>query len=76
MRGVYIMGDSSTGVFRGLQRDGTNWAIMPLLTTGPGIVSFGEDEAGNLYAVNPLFQGKRSLSGRRYRRGYWAPTFY
>jgi hypothetical protein len=56
MYGFYFMGDSSTGEIRGLQRNGTNWVIEPLLSTTAAIGSFGEDESGELYLAD-LYSG-------------------
>jgi len=54
MQGLYFFGDSCGGQIWGLQPDGTGWQSSPLLDTMLGITSFGEDEAGNLYAADGI----------------------
>ena len=52
IQGVYIYADFCSGKFWGLQRVGADWQNALLLTGPPSISSFGEDEAGNLYAAD------------------------
>ncbi|NJD62209.1 MAG: PQQ-dependent sugar dehydrogenase, partial [Deltaproteobacteria bacterium] len=52
LAGFYIYADFCSGRFWGLKRDGTAWQNTLLLTEPHSISSFGEDEAGNLYAAD------------------------
>jgi glucose/arabinose dehydrogenase len=52
IQGVYLYADFCSGKFWGLQRDGSVWLNTLLLTEPHSIASFGEDEAGNLYAAD------------------------
>ncbi|HSL92754.1 MAG TPA: PQQ-dependent sugar dehydrogenase [Candidatus Limnocylindrales bacterium] len=52
MQGVYLYADFCSGRFWGLKRDGSVWQNTLLLTEPHSIASFGEDEAGNLYAAD------------------------
>jgi glucose/arabinose dehydrogenase len=49
--GVYLYGDFCTGRIWGLRRQDGSWATQELLTTGFSLSSFGEDRAGELYAL-------------------------
>jgi len=51
MQGIYFYGDICSGNIRGLQRLNGTW-FSTLLSTAFGISSFGEDQAGNLYAAD------------------------
>jgi len=49
---VYVFGDTCTGKLRALQQVGGKAVRRrPLNLTVPGISSFGQDRAGELYAV-------------------------
>jgi hypothetical protein len=50
--GMYVYGDFCSGRIWGLQRTGGGWSNILLADTGYTISSFGEDEAGNLYAAD------------------------
>jgi glucose/arabinose dehydrogenase len=52
MQGVYFYADYCSGRLWGLRRNGGTWENQLLLEAPVSITSFGEDEAGNLYAVN------------------------
>ncbi len=52
LQGIYLYGDFCTGQIFGLTRDGSAWENALLLDAPFSISSFGEDEAGNLYATN------------------------
>ena len=55
--GTYIFGDYTSGmIFRADRSAGGAWSAEELLSTDLGIVSFGEDEAGELYVVD-VFDG-------------------
>jgi glucose/arabinose dehydrogenase len=56
IQGVYLYADLCSGQFWGLKRDGSVWQNTLLLTEPHSISSFGEDEAGNLYAAD-IFTG-------------------
>jgi uncharacterized repeat protein (TIGR03806 family) len=58
-RGAYFYGDYVTGNVWALTHDGTQTTSNELVARVPALSSFGEDEAGELYAVN--------LDGRLYR---------
>ena len=54
MQGIYFLADAVTGEVWGLKWDGVawqsqHWADFP---TGYGLVSFGEDESGEIYAAD------------------------
>jgi glucose/arabinose dehydrogenase len=49
MQGIYFYGDYCTGRIWGLQFSGGSWQSLQLLDTSANIVSFGEDQDGNLY---------------------------
>ncbi len=52
MQGIYFYGDICSGNIRGLQRLNGTW-FSNLLKTAPfGISTFGEDQAGSLYAAD------------------------
>ena len=50
IQGLYLYADFCSGRFWGLGRDGGSWQNTLLLAEPHAISSFGEDEAGNLYA--------------------------
>jgi len=52
LRGVYFYGDFCSGRIWGLRREGASWRNRVLLETDLSIVSFGEDEAGEVYVVD------------------------
>jgi glucose/arabinose dehydrogenase len=52
MQGTYIYADFCSGRFWGLARAGSAWQKTLLLQESHSISSFGEDEAGNLYATD------------------------
>ncbi len=49
MQGIYFASDYCSGRIFGVQNVGGVWVQTELLDTPQSIVSFGEDEAGNLY---------------------------
>lgn len=51
MHGTYFAGDYCSGRIWGLRREGAVWYSSMLLDTAHQIVAFGEDEAGDVYAV-------------------------
>jgi glucose/arabinose dehydrogenase len=52
MQGVYIYADYCSGTFWGLQRGANGWENVELYQGNLSITSFGNDEAGSLYAVD------------------------
>lgn len=52
LQGFYLYADFCSGRFWSLKRDGTAWQNSLLLVEPHSISSFGEDEAGNLYAAD------------------------
>lgn len=50
--GQYIYGDFSSGRIWQAQKQGDGWTNELLLESGLNLASFGEDEAGELYAVD------------------------
>ncbi|MGH2522895.1 MAG: PQQ-dependent sugar dehydrogenase [Anaerolineales bacterium] len=52
MQGIYFFSDNCGGQIWGLQHDGLAWQSTELLNSPYNISSFGEDEAGNLYAAD------------------------
>jgi glucose/arabinose dehydrogenase len=52
LQGVYLYADLCSGRFWGLQRNGSVWQNTLLLIEPHTISTFGEDEAGNLYAAD------------------------
>ena len=50
--GSYLFGDLCSGRLWTLRRDGVAWLATPVLDTGLGITTFGEDEAGELYLAD------------------------
>jgi glucose/arabinose dehydrogenase len=52
MHGVYFYGDYCSGRIWALKNEGGNWYSTILLDTTMNIVSFGEDEAGNVWVVD------------------------
>jgi glucose/arabinose dehydrogenase len=52
IQGVYLYADFCSGRFWGLKNDNTVWRNELLLAEPHSISSFGEDEAGNLYATD------------------------
>jgi hypothetical protein len=52
MQGMYIYGDYCSGRVWGLRYDGDAWESNLLLDTSYRIVSFGEDEAGDVYLID------------------------
>jgi glucose/arabinose dehydrogenase len=52
IQGVYLYADFCSGQFWGLRRNGAVWQNTLLLTEPHSISSFGEDQAGNLYATD------------------------
>ncbi len=52
MQGIYFYGDYCTGFIWGLRQNGATWENQLLADTAlTWLTSFGEDEAGNLYAT-------------------------
>ncbi|HEV3197194.1 MAG TPA: PQQ-dependent sugar dehydrogenase [Bryobacteraceae bacterium] len=53
LRGTYIYADWCSGVFWGLTHDGGVWSANRLAKfTGAAITTFGQDEAGEIYAAD------------------------
>lgn len=52
LRGIYLYGDFCSGRIWGLERQGNQWINRLLLSSGFGITTFGEDEAGEIYVAN------------------------
>jgi len=52
LRGTYLYADYCSGKIWGLERQGSGWSNRLLLSSGFGITTFGEDEAGELYLDN------------------------
>jgi uncharacterized protein (TIGR03437 family) len=63
LRGIYIYGDFCSGRIWGLQRNGETWLSEVVLSAGPPITSFGEDEAGELYLTDYLGHVYRVAAG-------------
>jgi uncharacterized protein (TIGR03437 family) len=52
LRGLYIYGDYCSGRIWGVERIGETWSSRLLASSGFGVTTFGEDEAGQLYVAN------------------------
>lgn len=53
LQGTYVFGDFGTGKIWGLQETSPNtWTRTLLATTGKTLSSFGQDQSGELYAVD------------------------
>ncbi|HEY8388602.1 MAG TPA: PQQ-dependent sugar dehydrogenase [Parasegetibacter sp.] len=52
LQGYYIGADFYSGTFYKILRDGDNWLTYTQTLSPTGIVDFGEDEEGELYAVS------------------------
>ena len=52
LQGIYLFGDLCSGRVWGLKRNGAVWGDALLADTALSITTFGEDESGNVYAVN------------------------
>lgn len=52
LQGIYFYGDYCTGRIWAMQNVSGIWVTSQLLDTNSAIVSFGEDEAGNVYLVD------------------------
>lgn len=52
MQGIYFFGDFCTGVVRAMKKNVASFTTSILLDTAISISTFGEDEAGNLYAAD------------------------
>ncbi|MBI2688077.1 MAG: PQQ-dependent sugar dehydrogenase [Acidobacteria bacterium] len=52
MQGIYIFGDYGSGQIFGLRRNGAAWETTKLVNPELPVVSFAEDEAGELYLVS------------------------
>lgn len=50
--GVYLFGDFCSGTIWGIAEDDAQHTVRPLLSTTASIVSFGEDDDGELYLVD------------------------
>lgn len=70
--GRYILADFCSGNFRDLARNGTDWIVTDHgVLSGPGVVSFGEDNNGELYVVNRTNGNIYRLTGEE---GPFPPT--
>jgi uncharacterized protein (TIGR03437 family) len=65
LRGIYFYGDLCTGRIWGLERHGTAWNSSLLLSSGFSITTFGEDEAGEIYAGNAANGTIHRIEGSR-----------
>jgi uncharacterized protein (TIGR03437 family) len=52
LRGTYLMADYCTGRIRAVRREGSEWVSAVALSPGGQITTFGEDEAGEMYAAD------------------------
>lgn len=52
LQGAYVFGDFCSGILRGATEGSGGFALEELLPTLPGITTFGEDAAGELYAAS------------------------
>ncbi len=52
LNGIYFYADYCSGRVWGLRRNGPGWETQELLKPGYGFTSFGEDDAGEVYAVD------------------------
>ncbi len=52
MQGIYLYGDFCSGRIWGLKKSTGEWTTMELKNTGMAISTFGEDEAGEIYAAD------------------------
>jgi glucose/arabinose dehydrogenase len=52
MYGLYIFGDFYTGEMWEMLPDGTNWPVVEITVPSHFIVTFGEDEGGELYLAD------------------------
>ena len=52
MAGIYFFGDYCSGRIWGIQRENNSWVVQSLADTVLLLSSFGEDEAGELYAAD------------------------
>ena len=52
MQGVYFYGDYCSGRIWGLKRSGQEWSSTQLIKTAYRIVSFGQDESGDVYVLD------------------------
>lgn len=57
LRGAFLYSDLCSGAIHALDRGGERWTSSVLLETELAIVSFGEDEAGELYVVDHVPDG-------------------
>lgn len=63
--GTYLYGDVCSGRIWGAKRSGTTWTSNQLLDTSLSVVSWGEDEAGELYLTDR--GGEGASNGGLYR---------
>lgn len=59
MRGIYFFADFWSGIVWGMQRVGPDWVVQQLLDLNFKVITFGQDQAGNLYLAD-------SYAGRLY----------
>jgi glucose/arabinose dehydrogenase len=52
LSGIYFYADYCSGRVWGLRRSASSWETLELLRPGYGFTSFGEDDAGEIYAVD------------------------
>jgi glucose/arabinose dehydrogenase len=52
LQGTYLFSDACSGHLWGLRPEGTTWNLTRLMETGASVVSFGEDDAGEVYLVD------------------------
>lgn len=52
LEGIYLYGDYCSGRIWGMRKSGGQWVVSELLRTKLSLSTFGEDEAGELYAAD------------------------
>ena len=52
LRGTYLYGDLCSGTIWGMSQVGSAWVSRRLISSGFGITTFGQDEAGEIYVSN------------------------
>lgn len=67
LQGIYFYADYCSGkIWKGVQQTNGTWTAVEALQTDPGISSFGEDEAGELFVVK--------ITGEIFRLAQAPPT--
>jgi hypothetical protein len=65
LRGTYLMADYCSGRIRSLRREGDRWVSAVVLSPGGQITTFGEDEAGEMYAADSQKRTLFRIEGSR-----------